>query len=71
MLYFAVLRERAGTDAESLVVPDGATARMVLHRRFPEYPDSVGFAINQALCPPDTVLYEGDELALLPPVGGG
>jgi molybdopterin converting factor small subunit len=33
--------------------------------------DSTRFAVNGALAVPTTPLRDGDELALLPPVGGG
>jgi molybdopterin converting factor small subunit len=32
---------------------------------------SVAFAVNRTQVPPETVLHEGDELALLPPMAGG
>ncbi len=71
MRFFAVLRERAGRDRESLEVPLGATAAEVYTSRFPDLPLRIGYARNGELCAGETVLVDGDELALLPPIGGG
>ncbi len=71
LLYFAVLRERAGAPEEWLEVPTEATPASVYAGRFPQLALRVGYARNGRICPADTPLFEGDELALLPPVGGG
>lgn len=74
---FAVLREKAGVSEWALELPDGATvadARQPLLARFPALRDYVGrcaYAVNRAYAKPDTVLYDRDELALIPPVSGG
>lgn len=69
--YFAVLREHAGVDTEDVDVPDGCTALQAFHLRFPTMALRVAFARNTTLCGADTTLADGDELALLPPLGGG
>ncbi len=74
VLYFAVLRERRGTDREQVEVPEGTTLRELYTRLFPPSPDGilpVGFARNQQHESPDALVREGDEIALLPPLGGG
>lgn len=71
MRYFAILRERAGRDREAFAVPAGTTAAQAFDLRFPGLGLPVGFARNGALCSGLTPLADGDELALLPPIGGG
>ncbi len=76
---FAVLRERAGGSELTLALEPGATvddALLALSRepgldgglleRLP-----VRMAVNRDYAAGDTVLHEGDELALIPPVSGG
>ena len=69
--YFAVLRERAGCDVEDVEVPDSCDAMQAFRQRFPGMDLRVGFARNAEICAPGTALHAGDELALLPPLGGG
>jgi molybdopterin synthase catalytic subunit len=77
ILYFAVLRERVGTDRESLELPDGADvrgARAAIAARHPAVGallPQVQTAVNRAIANDATVLADGDEIALLPPVSGG
>lgn len=74
---FALLRERAGVSRLELPLGEGATvadARAALGAEIPaihDLLDRVAFAVNQVYAPGDTVLREGDELALIPPVSGG
>ena len=74
---FAVLRDAAGTPELRLPLPDGATAAdagETLAGRFPAIAPrlrTVAYAVNRAYAPAATVLRDGDELALIPPVSGG
>ena len=74
---FAILRERTGISQTSLQLPDGATiddASVLLSERRPsiaDYLSRVAFAVNQNYSDRKTVLNDGDELALIPPVSGG
>jgi molybdopterin converting factor subunit 1 len=74
---FAVLRERAGMGELVLDLPDGETvagASRSLAQQSPEianYLSRVAFAVNREYVPRETVLREGDELAVIPPVSGG
>ena len=74
---FAVLRERAGRDRIVLTdVPDGATVADLKELVAAEHPelgplDSVAGVVGTSYARPDTVVVEGDEVALLPPVSGG
>ena len=75
---FATLREQAGRESIELELPDGATVAQALDalgdggalgellERLP-----VVMAVNRAYAAGGTVLAEGDELALIPPVSGG
>jgi molybdopterin converting factor subunit 1 len=77
VLYFAVLRERAGRDGETLDLPPGARvreARAAIAARHPELAPllpRVQSAVNRTVVGEDHPLAEGDELAFLPPVSGG
>lgn len=77
LLYFAVLRDIAGRDAEELALPEGTTARDVwqtlraAHAKLAGYLQPPMSAINESYASPDTVLRDGDELAFIPPVAGG
>jgi molybdopterin converting factor subunit 1 len=77
ILYFAILRERLGTDGESVELPPGTTvgaARAALAARHPWLSPLLGrirSAVNRQMVGDEHVLGEGDELALIPPVAGG
>jgi molybdopterin synthase catalytic subunit len=75
---FGQLRECAGADSMSAELSEGATVADALRELgagpplaelLPRLP--VRMAVNREIIGVDTVLTAGDELALLPPVGGG
>ncbi|MDB5323814.1 MAG: moaD1 [Phycisphaerales bacterium] len=74
---FAVLRDKAGVAEMRLEISEGATvfdAVESILQRHPEltpFAKRVAFAVNLSRVDGRTVLNEGDELALLPPVSGG
>jgi molybdopterin synthase catalytic subunit len=72
---FASYREAAGTNRLDTSIPSGATvARLLelLDEQVPGLSRTRGLvAVNQAYSQPDTVLHDGDEVALIPPVSGG
>ena len=75
---FAILRERAGRDALSLELPEGATvadalAAAALEPGLGPVLDAmpVRAALNRTYVDDDARLANGDELALVPPVSGG
>ena len=74
---FAILRDRAGVSELTLDLRDGATvaaAAKAVGERFPAVADflpRVAHAVDQEYVPGDTVLRDGQELALIPPVSGG
>jgi molybdopterin synthase catalytic subunit len=69
---FAQLRERAGKNELEIELPDGARVKDALDR----LSDLTGalpvvMAVNRQYADRESVLAEGDELALIPPVSGG
>ncbi len=77
VLAFASLRELLESSERSLDLEDGARVRdawVALARQHPALDNgdrSTRFARNGRLAALDEPLADGDELALLPPVGGG
>jgi molybdopterin synthase catalytic subunit len=74
---FATLRDHAGARAVSIELPDGASVSQLIDCVAAAYPSlapalpSVVVAINQEFAFRPTLLQEGDEVALFPPVSGG
>ena len=69
---FAGLREQAGVRERSLDVPDGTTVADVWPLLdLGEEPAGLLYAVNRGYAERATVLAEGDEVALIPPVSGG
>ena len=77
VLSFAILKERLGRERESVELPEGADVShllALLERREPTHDGlwkSIAVAVNQVYARPHTLLANGDEVALLPPVSGG
>jgi len=78
--YFALLRERAGRDAEVLAWDDAEPTvqrfRAHLAEHVPALAAMLGdrsllVAVNREYATAATALKDGDEVALLPPVTGG
>jgi molybdopterin converting factor subunit 1 len=75
---FATLRERAGAGTLELTLPGGSTVaaaleRLAEHRGLSDVIERLPLAtaVNREYVPAETVLSDGDELALIPPVSGG
>jgi len=73
---FAALRERAGRDSVEVELQPGDTPRSVFERLFadrprPDWPGPLAYAINEEYVAADTPVTDGDELAFIPPLGGG
>jgi molybdopterin synthase catalytic subunit len=74
---FAVLREALGFGECAMEVQPGGTVAQLIQQLAEAYPDAnmtarrVGVAVNRAYVSSDTVLNDGDEVALIPPVSGG
>lgn len=74
---FAIQRELAGTREVVLELADGATVEAAWAALVARYPvlapgrPSMRFARNGEYADPETVLDDGDEVAMVPPVSGG
>jgi molybdopterin synthase catalytic subunit len=73
---FAGLRERSGTGAVDIELPEASTIADVwpaVAQAVPlgDQPDGIMFAVNRAYAEPGMRLADGDEVALIPPVSGG
>lgn len=74
---FAQMRITAGAPEIALELPEGATVAQALEAFFSENPSlcpyarSCMVALGVEYTPPERVLREGDEIALIPPVQGG
>lgn len=77
LLAFGPARDAVGSDAVMVSLPEGCTIEALVTeavRRFPALNSLSGrmaFACNAAWAGATTVLCEGDEVALIPPVSGG
>jgi molybdopterin converting factor subunit 1 len=75
--FFAAPREALQRGEVEQELPSGATVAELVQALVQSYPVLAPYmgrakvAINQKYAAPDTVLHEGDEVACLPPVGGG
>ena len=75
--FFAILHDLAGVREATLQLPEGATVSIAsdaIARQFPaiaKHLPRVAFAVNQEYRDRETVLRDGDEIALIPPVSGG
>ena len=72
---FAAARELVGSGSMMQVLPAQATVRDLVDALLEAYPGlsemRLKFAVNSAYASLDTALCDGDEVACIPPVGGG
>ncbi|MDE2763596.1 MAG: MoaD/ThiS family protein [Gemmatimonadota bacterium] len=77
VLLFAAHRERVGVPSAVVSLPDGSTVRTLLSRLrglgggWRDLPPAPAVAVNRRYASGDSVLADGDEVALIPPVAGG
>ena len=75
--FFAAPREALGAGEIELELPPGATVAQLIERLTKKYPvlraytRFLSVAVNRAYVGMQTELHDGDEVACLPPVGGG
>jgi molybdopterin converting factor subunit 1 len=75
--FFAALREELGTREVEQELPQGSTLQdlinvvLVQHPVLHRYLPSLHFAVNRKYVAGQMGLSDGDEVAFLPPVGGG
>jgi len=74
---FAIVRERAGQSELSMEFADAATVAIAAEKLAGQFPQiaqflsRAAFAVNQNYASRETLLQDGDELAVIPPVSGG
>jgi molybdopterin synthase sulfur carrier subunit len=74
---FAAYQDAFGIDSLHLELPPGTTVAAVRDRLIAEHPeltkwrDLTRFGVNLQFVEPDTLLADGDEVVLIPPVSGG
>jgi molybdopterin converting factor subunit 1 len=77
LLFFATLRDRAGTKSMELDIPTDLTVQGLKHKLSSEFPklkesmSSVLITINREYAFDDAVIPQNAELAMFPPVSGG
>ena len=77
VLLFDVLRRETGTNELALEVAGGATGVDLLddlaaaHEPVARHRPTIRLAVNRRYVPFETVLEDGDEVALITPVSGG
>ena len=77
--YFANLKQMAGKDEDQFEINEGTTLEQLsdlIKKSVPQLGDMVRekkvmISVNYDVVPLDTVLKNGDEIALLPPFSGG
>ena len=77
VLLFAAHRDLAGADRTIVSLPDRATVEALIAELrcrgggWAALPEQPAVAVNRRYAHAGTVLDEGDEVALIPPVAGG
>jgi molybdopterin converting factor subunit 1 len=75
--FFAAPREALGKSDLEVTLPEGATVTDLIEHLKAEHPilraytRFLSVAVNKAYVGWETELHDGDEVACLPPVGGG
>jgi molybdopterin converting factor subunit 1 len=77
ILYFATVKDATGIRMESIDLSDDTTIREMLSKISIIYPklkhilNNIQISVNYRIVDFNTVLKDGDEVALLPPISGG
>ena len=77
VLFFGAAADRAGVRETELLVEDGVTLAEIWPLLVERHPDlapmgeALAFAVNGEYARGETILSQGDEVAVLPPVSGG
>jgi len=77
ILYFAGSRDATGVKMESLELPKNTSIKGLLSRLSITHPkirdmlNIIHISVNYKVVGKDTVLNDGDEVAILPPISGG
>ena len=71
IFYFANLREERGCSEEERDIAEGQTLFSLFVAIFGREPIGIRFAVNQSYVDAHIVPFVDDEIAFLPPLGGG
>jgi molybdopterin converting factor subunit 1 len=77
VLYFASAKDATGCRKESFGLSEGGTIKDLLSKISKTHPKIIDvlktmqFSVNYKVVDVNTLLKEGDEVALLPPISGG
>ena len=77
VLFFATLRDRAGTKSADLEIPAATTVQALKEMVVDAYPglrqtmDTVVISINREFAFDESIVPENAEVAMFPPVSGG
>jgi molybdopterin converting factor subunit 1 len=77
ILYFATVKDATGIRMESIDLSNDTSIREMLSKISIIYPklkhilNNIQISVNYRIVDLNTVLKEGDEVALLPPISGG
>ncbi len=77
ILFFANLRDRAGTKSLEIEIPEGTTVQGLKDQIARDYPnlkqsmEAVLISINREYAFDEAVVADGSEVAMFPPVSGG
>lgn len=77
ILLFSVIKDLLQREAIEVEIPTGSTVEGLFAQIVHQYPavtpwqQVARIAINATYAPNQTVVHEGDEIALIPPVAGG
>ena len=75
--FFAILKDRAGVAGSTIELPDQSNVSAAVESIANQFPSirnelkRAAFAVNRNYTQSNTILTDGDELALIPPVSGG
>lgn len=77
ILFFATLRDRAGTKSLEIEIPEGTTVQGLKNQIARDYPNlkqsmhAVLISINREYAFDDAIVADDAEVAMFPPVSGG
>ena len=77
VLYFAGAKEATGVRMESMELPKNTAVNELLSNLSMIYPkirdmlNIIQISVNYEVVDKGTILHEGDEVAILPPISGG
>ena len=77
VIYFGMLKDVIGRQMDTVELKDGATLAelfaecMALAPKVKDFQDAIALSVNAEFAQMSKVLFDGDEVAVLPPVSGG